>query len=88
VWAGGRHHRHFTIKRKDSPAERRRPAAAQPGSWPATWHWGPAQAVFDTVDLSLTDWAWSIAIASSVLFLDEARKLLLRLVRHGPRPPV
>jgi Ca2+-transporting ATPase len=51
-------------------------------------HWGPAQAVFDTVDLSLTDWAWSIAVASSVLFLDEARKLLLRLVRPAPRPPV
>jgi Ca2+-transporting ATPase len=50
-------------------------------------HWEPAQAIFETVDLSLTDWAWSIAIASSVLFLDEARKLLLRLVPPGPRPP-
>jgi len=45
-------------------------------------HWGPAQAVFDTVDLSLTDWAWSIAIASSVLFLEEGRKLLLAVVRN------
>jgi len=45
-------------------------------------HWGPAQAVFDTVDLSLTDWAWSIAIASSVLLLDEGRKLLLVVVRN------
>jgi Ca2+-transporting ATPase len=44
-------------------------------------HWGPAQAVFDTVDLSITDWAWSLAVASSVLFLDEGRKFLLRLIR-------
>jgi len=34
----GRHHRHFTIKREDSRAERRRPPAARPGSWPATRH--------------------------------------------------
>ena len=38
-------------------------------------HWGPAQAIFDTVDLSLADWAWSLAMASSVLLLEEARKL-------------
>jgi Ca2+-transporting ATPase len=41
-------------------------------------HWGPAQAVFDTVDLTPSDWGWSVAIASSVLFLDEGRKFLLR----------
>ncbi len=39
-------------------------------------HWGPAQSVFDTVDLSLSDWGWSVAIASSVLCVEEARKLL------------
>ena len=44
-------------------------------------HWGPAQAIFDTVDLSLNDWAWSLAIASSVLFLEEGRKLILVLLR-------
>ena len=44
-------------------------------------HWEPAQAVFDTVDLTLTDWMWSLAIASSVLFLEEARKLATRMVR-------
>jgi len=43
-------------------------------------HWGPAQAIFDTVDLSLVDWGWSIAIAASVLFLEEARKLAMRLL--------
>ena len=42
-------------------------------------HWGPAQAIFDTVDLTLNDWAWSLAIASSVLFLEEARKLVVRI---------
>jgi Ca2+-transporting ATPase len=42
-------------------------------------HWGPAQAIFDTVPLSMKDWALAVAIASLVLLLDEARKLLLRL---------
>lgn len=41
VWTGGRLHGHFTIKCKDSPAERRRPAAAQPVAWPATCHQPP-----------------------------------------------
>ena len=44
-------------------------------------HWGPAQAMFDTVDLTLNDWAWSLAIASSALFLEEARKLGLKTIR-------
>ncbi len=52
----------------------------------AVVHWGPAQAVFDTIDLTLTDWAWSLAIASSVLFLEEGRKLLLSLMRRKPSP--
>ena len=45
-------------------------------------HWAPAQAIFDTVDLTLRDWAWSTAIASSTLWLEEARKLLLVLWRR------
>ena len=40
-------------------------------------HWGPAQAIFDTVDLSLPEWLLAIAVASSVLVLEELRKLLL-----------
>ena len=44
-------------------------------------HWAPAQIIFDTVDLSLNDWVWSLAIASSVLFLEEGRKLLLWLMK-------
>ena len=42
---------------------------------------GPAQAVFDTVDLGIQDWAIAVALAASVLLLEEARKLLLRLSR-------
>ncbi len=45
-------------------------------------HWAPAQAVFDTVDLSLLEWGVATLTASSVLFLDEARKLLLRFWRR------
>ncbi|MEQ9060315.1 MAG: cation-translocating P-type ATPase [Gammaproteobacteria bacterium] len=40
-------------------------------------HWQPAQAVFDTVDLARGDWLVAAAVASSVLWLDEMRKLLL-----------
>jgi len=43
-------------------------------------HWGPAQLVFDTVALTLIDWMLAAALAASVLLLDEARKLLLKIV--------
>ena len=47
-------------------------------------HWGPAQAIFATVDLSLKDWGLALAIASSVLWIEEVRKLaLLGLSRRG-----
>ena len=45
-------------------------------------HWGPAQSVFDTVDLALADWALATLVASSVLLLDEGRKLTLALARR------
>jgi len=48
-------------------------------------HWTPAQVIFDTTDLSLADWGLAAAVASSVLVLEEARKLILRLFR-GARP--
>jgi Ca2+-transporting ATPase len=41
-------------------------------------HWGPAQAVFRTTDLALADWCLAALVASSVLVLEETRKLLLR----------
>jgi Ca2+-transporting ATPase len=44
-------------------------------------HWAPAQDVFDTVDLSLGDWLIALAVASSILLLEEARKLLWRFLR-------
>lgn len=43
-------------------------------------HWGPAQSVFDTVDLDATEWALSIAVASTTLLFEEIRKLALRLL--------
>ena len=42
-------------------------------------HWAPAQAVFDTVDLSLVEWLLAAAVASSVLLLEELRKRLATL---------
>ena len=41
-------------------------------------HWSPAQAVFKTVDLSLSDWCLAVTAATSVLLLEEGRKLLRR----------
>lgn len=46
-------------------------------------HWAPAQAVFDTVDLSASQWVLAVAVASSTLLLEEARKLLLRVFTPG-----
>lgn len=42
-------------------------------------HWGPAQEVFDTTALSILDWCMAFAVAASILMLEEARKLLMRL---------
>jgi len=39
-------------------------------------HWPPAQSIFGTTDLLLNDWLLAAAVASSVLLLDEARKVL------------
>ena len=44
-------------------------------------HWPPAQTVFGTTDLSLGQWAMAIGVASSVLILEELRKVAQRL-RH------
>jgi Ca2+-transporting ATPase len=46
-------------------------------------HWPPAQTLFGTTALVLDDWFKATLAASSVLFLDEARKLGLRLVLTG-----
>ena len=39
--------------------------------------------VFDTAPLSVADWALCVAMASSVLWLDEVRKLLMRVRRRA-----
>lgn len=44
-------------------------------------HWRPAQVIFHTTDLSLADWAITIAVAASVLFLEETRKLAVVLFK-------
>ena len=42
-------------------------------------HWTPAQAIFDTTALSAEDWGLAFAVASSILLLDEGRKLMSRV---------
>ncbi len=44
-------------------------------------HWPSAQAIFGTIDLHLNDWLLAAAVASSVLLLDELRKLAARVWR-------
>jgi Ca2+-transporting ATPase len=43
-------------------------------------HWPPAQEIFSTTVLSPAEWAIAAAVASSVLVLEEMRKLLVRAV--------
>jgi len=46
-------------------------------------HWGPAQSIFHTTDLALVDWGLAALVASSVLVLDEVRKLVTWLLTRG-----
>lgn len=39
-------------------------------------HWGPMQRLFDTASISLSQWLICGAVASSILWLEELRKLL------------
>jgi Ca2+-transporting ATPase len=43
-------------------------------------HWTPAQIVFRTTALAGSDWAIAFAVASSILLLEEARKIAERLL--------
>ncbi len=47
-------------------------------------HWGPAQGIFRTTDLAAADWLLAVAVASSVLLLEEARKLFGRALARRP----
>ncbi|MHB1358171.1 MAG: cation-translocating P-type ATPase [Rhodocyclaceae bacterium] len=49
-------------------------------------HWAPAQTIFDTVDLTLREWGIAVAVASSVLLLEETRKLALWLFAGRRKP--
>ncbi len=42
-------------------------------------HWGPMQRLFDTTSITLNEWLVCVAVASSVLWLEEIRKLISRL---------
>ncbi len=42
--------------------------------------WGPMQSIFDTETLTVTQWLACVAVASTVLFAEEARKLIARLL--------
>ncbi|NCA70444.1 MAG: cation-translocating P-type ATPase [Sphingobacteriia bacterium] len=47
----------------------------------AVVHWPPAQAILGTTALSLADWLLATAVASSVLLVEELRKLIRGWVR-------
>ena len=48
----------------------------------AALHWSAAQWVFETTALSLNEWLIALAVASSILFLEEGRKLAVRMMTH------
>jgi Ca2+-transporting ATPase len=44
----------------------------------AAVHLGPLQRLFDLTSISATQWATCLAVASSVLWFEEARKFAIR----------
>jgi Ca2+-transporting ATPase len=44
-------------------------------------HWGPMQRLFDTTSISLMQWGLCVVVASSIIFLEELRKIFIRRVR-------
>ncbi len=51
----------------------------------AVTHIGFAQDLFDTTDISLSQWLICIAAASSVLWVEEIRKLFMRTIDKSPK---
>ena len=45
-------------------------------------HFGPMQSLFDTMSISLAQWFVCIAVASSVLVAEEARKFISARTRN------
>ena len=48
--------------------------------------WTPLERLFDTTDLTLAQWGVALAVASTVLWVEELRKLVVRTLRSR-RPP-
>jgi P-type Ca2+ transporter type 2C len=48
-------------------------------------YWGPLQYLFSTTPLGLRDWALAAAVASTVLLLEELRKLVARRLSRSAR---
>lgn len=44
-------------------------------------HWGPMQRLFDTTSISIAQWGLCVAVASSIIFLEELRKLIIRRIK-------
>lgn len=51
----------------------------------AVVHWAPLRSFFDTVPLSLPEWALAVAVGSSLVMADELRKALVRGSAKRPR---
>ena len=45
-------------------------------------HWMPASQLFGTTGMAWTDWGVAIGVASTVLLLEETRKLMVRSFQH------
>jgi Ca2+-transporting ATPase len=41
-------------------------------------HWGPMQRLFDTTSISLAQWGLCVVVASSIIFFEELRKIIIR----------
>ena len=48
-------------------------------------HWPPASTLFGTTGMVWADWGLAVGVASSVLLLEELRKLGLRALRRRRR---
>lgn len=44
-------------------------------------HWGPMQRLFDTTSISIAQWGWCVVVASSIIFLEELRKIIIRRIK-------
>ena len=50
-------------------------------------NWAPAQFIFHTTALSAQDWGLAFAVASSILLLDESKKLMMKLLKGSHPSP-